>query len=402
MTLYFADESVTLHHGDALTVARTLDAGSVDCIVTSPPYFGLRSYLGDDHPDKAAEHGAEPDPRLFVERLVRLFRELRRVLADDGTLWLNLGDSYSSGNGVRQKQPPQTNSTTVNGVVIRTSRGTTPSDSRDNATSHEVSGMPSIKNLLGMPWRTALALQDDGWILRNDVIWSKPNTMPESVTDRLSTKHEHVFLLTKKPRYYFDLDAIREPAVTTRDDALSWDREEQGVPGQKPQHRPGRPQRARAEQIAREKGLTQAHLDAIRAAGVTDTGKATVVQTGAGKNTAEVQRLAAEAKAALGGYYREFLTPTGKNPGDVWEIATQPFPGAHFATMPVRLAERCIQAGCKPGGTVLDPFSGSGTTGLAAARHSRRYVGIDLNADYLDLSLRTRLQEPALDLGDAS
>lgn len=125
------------------------------------------------------------------------------------------------------------------------------------------------------------------------------------------------------------------------------------------------------------------------------------MQTGAGKNTAEVQRLAAEAKAALGGYYREFLTSAGKNPGDVWEIATQPFPGAHFATMPVRLAERCIQAGCRPGGVVLDPFSGSGTTGLAAARHGRRYVGIDINAEYLDLSLTTRLRDAALNFGAA-
>ncbi|GKT30892.1 site-specific DNA-methyltransferase, partial [Aduncisulcus paluster] len=214
-------------------------------------------------------------------------------------------------------------------------------------------GMPAAKNLIGIPWRVALALQDDGWILRNDIVWAKPNTMPESVTDRLSTKHEHVFLLTKSRRYFFDLDAIREPVSTTREGALSWDRPEQGVPGQGPQHRPGRPQRVRAEKLARERGLTQAHLDAIRSAGVTDVGKAIVLQSGAGKNTAEVQRLAAEAKAALGGYYREFLTPAGKNPGDVWEIATQPFPGAHFATMPPKLAQRCIAAGCKPGGTVL-------------------------------------------------
>ncbi len=349
---YFADEGVTLYHGDALEVARTLPDGSVDCCVTSPPYYGLRDY------GEPGQYGLESSPAEYVATMQRLFSELRRVLADDGALWLNLGDSYGKD-----------------------------------------------KNQLGIPWRTAFALQDEGWILRNGIVWAKPNTMPEAVTDRLSGKHELLFLLTKGKRYYFDLDAIREPAVTTREGALSWDRPEQGVPGQRPQHRPGRPQRARAEQIAREKGLTQEHLDAIRAAGVTDTGKATVVQTGAGKNIAEVQRLAGEAKEALGGYYREFLTQAGKNPGDVWEIATQPFPGAHFATMPVRLAERCVLAGCKPGGTVLDPFSGSGTTGLASARLGRRYVGIDLNADYLDLSLRTRLQQGALDFtaaGEAS
>lgn len=325
MTAYFADESVTLHLGDALTVARTLDAGSVDCIVTSPPYFGLRSYLDDDHPDKASEHGAEPDPRLFVERLVRLFRELRRVLADDGTLWLNLGDSYSSG--------------------ARTTYADTGKAVGRIGMSRQPSAIPG-KNLLGMPWRTALALQDDGWILRNDVIWSKPNAMPESVTDRLSSRHEHLFMLTKKPRYYFDLDTIREPAATSDPADPSY--------------------RANGKSTARRKAIA--------------------VPPGSNTQGLETSR-------------RDGLT---RNPGDVWEIATQPFPGAHFATMPVRLAERCIRAGCKPGGVVLDPFSGSGTTGLAAARHGRRYVGIDLNAGYLDLSLRTRLQEPALDLGDAS
>lgn len=320
MTAYFADESVTLHLGDALTVARTLDAGSVDCIVTSPPYFGLRSYLDDDHPDKAAEHGAEPDPRLFVERLVRLFRELRRVLADDGTLWLNLGDSYQSTGG----------HTAQGGTSARQGRSNVGAQNAGKVAS----GLPN-KNLLGMPWRTALALQADGWILRNDVIWSKPNAMPESVTDRLSSRHEHLFMLTKSRQYHFDLGPIREPHVST----------------------PGRE----------------------------------------GENYMRGQK-AMRPTGPNSGQYSE----GGRNPGDVWEIATQPFPGAHFATMPVRLAERCIRAGCKPGGVVLDPFSGSGTTGLAAARHGRRYVGIDLNAGYLDLSLRTRLQEPALDLGDAS
>lgn len=135
---------------------------------------------------------------------------------------------------------------------------------------------------------------------------------------------------------------------------------------------------------------------------LTDTGKATVLQTGSGKNTAEVMQLAAEAKVALGGYYREFLTPAGKNPGDVWDIPTQPFPGAHFAVFPIRLPQRCILAGCKPGGTVLDPFNGSGTTGLAAQRTGRKYIGIDINADYLDLTLNTRLREATLDFEEGA
>ena len=320
-TPYYADDAVTLWHGDALAVLSELDAGSVDCIVTSPPYFGLRDYGVD------GQIGAEPSPAEFVAALVAVFREARRVLADDGTLWLNLGDSYSRGDGSFTNRP-QTSHTTVNGATVRTARGQYASDAR-SAVSRSFDSMPPAKNLLGIPWRAAFALQDDGWILRNDVIWNKPNAMPESVTDRLSTRHEHMFLLTKARTYWFDLDPIREPHVSE----------------------PGRE----------------------------------------GANNLRGQKEIRPVGPNSGAY-----SAGGRNPGDVWTIATQPFPGAHFATMPVALAERAIQAGCKPGGVVLDPFSGSGTTGLAAARHGRRYVGIDLNADYLDLSLKTRLGQMAL------
>jgi DNA modification methylase len=285
-TPHYQDEQVTLWHGDAASVLRELPAGSVDCIVTSPPYFGLRDYGVD------GQIGAEASPAEFVSALVAVFREARRVLAKDGTVWLNLGDSYGHG-----------------------------------------------KQLLGIPWRVALALQDDGWTLRNEVIWHKPNAMPESVTDRLSYKHEHVFLLTKGQRYHFDLDAIREP-------------HEFAIAGSK----------------------------------------------GPGGGWADDQ---SRGSAATGKAHR-YGNAGGKNPGDVWALTPDRFPGAHFATMPRALAERCIQAACKPGGTVLDPFSGSGTTGLAAARHGRRYVGIDLNAEYLDLSLRTRLRDRTLDFGEAT
>lgn len=288
MNVHYEDEQTVLRHGDARTVLATLSDQSVDCIVTSPPYFGLRDYGVD------GQIGAEATPAEFVAAMVAVFREARRVLADDGTLWLNLGDSYNAHPGQRKVSDKA-------GAKQASKRGSTGSPSR------HVEGLPA-KNMIGIPWRVAFALQDDGWILRNDIIWSKPNAMPESVTDRLSTRHEHLFLFTKSPRYWFDLDPIREVAVT-------------------------------------------------------DVG---------GK---------------------------GRNPGDVWAIPTQPFAEAHFATMPPALAERCVQAGCKPHSTVLDPFSGSGTTGYAAAKHDRRYIGIDLNAEYLDLSLRTRLAQPALSLG---
>lgn len=311
---YFQDEQTTLWHGDAAAVLAQLDSASVDCIVTSPPYFGLRDYGVD------GQIGAEPSPSEFVAALVGVFREARRVLADDGTLWLNLGDSYTGGGGGNYGT----------GKSVRSQGGQQITNVRNRKDAPENGGLPP-KNLLGIPWRVAFALQDDGWILRNDIIWSKPNAMPESVTDRLSNRHEHLFMLSKSRRYWFDLDPIREAHVST-------------------------PDREGASALRGQK--------AIRAAGPNS------------------------------GAYSE----GGRNPGDVWTIATQPFSEAHFATFPVAIPERCIQAGCKPGGTVLDPFSGSGTTGLAAAKHGRRYVGIDLNRDYLDLSLRTRLQQPGLDI----
>lgn len=275
---------------------------------------------------RPAELGAEKSPAEYVAALVAVFAEVRRVLANDGTLWLSLGDSYSGG----KRDSYDTAGGTLGERSISAIRPRT--------------GLPG-KNLLGIPWRVAFALQDDGWILRNDVIWAKPNGMPESVTDRLSTKHEHLFLLTKSRRYWFDLDPVREQVTTVRAEALSWSRDEQGVPGQKPQHRPGR----------------------------------------AGGSNLKVT-----------GHRHAAQNDRGRNPGDVWTIPTQPFTEAHFAVFPVEIPRRAIAAGCKPGGVVLDPFSGSGTTGLAAAELGRRYVGIDLNRDYLELSLRTRLSQPSL------
>lgn len=323
MVKFFSDDSVTLYQGDAADVLSQLEAGSVDCIVTSPPYFGLRDYGVD------GQLGAEDTPAAFVERLVGVFREARRVLADDGTLWLNLGDSYQSSGGMEGVGP--------NAQVGSTKRQAT-------GRTRPRSGLPP-KNLLGIPWQVAFALQDDGWTLRNDIIWHKPNPMPMSVKDRLNAAHEHVFLFSKSRRYWFDLDPIRDEPRMTADD------------------------------IAR--------------ASRTDHAPNQYVTAATGNTRASRSRPISEVMGS-------FDEVKGRNPGDVWTIPTQPFPGAHFATFPVALPERCILAGCKPGGTVLDPFSGSGTTGLAAAKHGRRYVGIDLNPDYLELSLRTRLAQGAL------
>lgn len=314
MTPYYADDHITLHHGDAATVLAQLEPASVQCVVTSPPYYGLRDYGVD------GQLGSEDSPAAFVAGLVDVIREVHRVLADDGTLWLNLGDSYStkqrgSDNGWDKSRLSNP------GRVQKMQRA---------AMRRRDFDRPE-KNLLGIPWRVAFALQDDGWILRNEIIWHKTNAMPESVTDRLSGRHEHLFLLTKSASYEFDLDAIREPQDTRG---------------------------------ARHEGRSGYRDD----------------------------------HPSKGGYATRALHPGGRNPGDVWAIPTTPFPGSHFATFPLELPERCIQAGSAAGDVVLDPFSGSGTTGLAATRHGRRYVGIELKQEYLDLSLRTRLQQGVLDL----
>lgn len=404
-TPYFTDESTTLFHGDSLEVLRQLPDASVDCCVTSPPYFGLRDYGvtptewpeityvpmgGLDAITIAAETvalGAESSPIAFVAHLVAVFREVRRALAGDGTFWLNLGDSYYSGRGAATGVDEK-NAARRFGVRALDKSG---------------ASWAKPKDLLGIPWRVAFALQADGWFLRNDDIWAKSSPMPEAVRDRCTSSHEHIFMFAKSRSYYFDGAAIAETA-TGRGSGNSFRRDERlGRGGPDGEHEwAARPQLVRALAIANEKGLTEAHFAAIRAVGMNDAGKAVATQSGAGKNAPEVQRLADEAKAALGGYYREFLTGGTKNRRDVWTIAPEPFPEAHFATYPSALPERCLLAGCRPGGVVLDIYSGSGTTGLAAARNGRKYVGIDLNADYLDLSLRTRLAQPGLMFGEAT
>lgn len=340
MKPYYTDESVTLWHGDALEVARGMAAGSVDCIVTSPPYFGLRDYGIE------GQYGAEASPGEYVATLRKLFVELSAVLADDGTLWLNIGDTYSTATRSDNRTSGQRSSRSTL-VPKRDGLG------GQNAAHTSVSFTPRktamdvpAKNLLGMPWRVAFALQDAGWILRAEIIWAKRNCMPEAVTDRPSRSHEQVFLFSKLARYWYDADAIREDSDPVQ----------------------------------------EAHNE--RYAKVYDAQAARAATTGQPGNQNSA------------GVHSRPGNP-GRNARSVWSISAQPFAEAHFATMPPVLAERCILAGCKPGGTVLDPFSGSGTTGLAATKHGRRYVGIDLNAEYLDLSLRTRLAQTALGDGAA-
>lgn len=335
--------------GDCRAKLAELPAESVHCVVTSPPYFGLRDYKVD------GQIGLEATPDAYMAELVAVFREVRRVLRDDGTVWLNLGDSYAGYHGNKNNAVP---TSAVNGWTNGTNENLRTSTANRNGLKP--------KDLIGVPWAVAFALRADGWYLRQDIIWAKPNPMPESVQDRCTKSHEYVFLLSKRERYWYDAEAIAESASGTSE----------------------RPQQRRALQLAERAGLTAEHISAIRACGATDTGKAQVTQDGFGRNAARVLALATEAKAALGGYYREFLLAAERNRRSVWTITTQPFGESHFATMPPALAELCIKAGCPTGGTVLDPFGGAGTTGMVAARLLRDAILIELNPDYADMAKR--------------
>lgn len=327
MDTYYDGGDIRLYHGDALEVARTLPSESVQTIVTSPPYFGLRDY-GED-----GQIGAEGSLTEYIDRLVTLFRELRRVLKDDGTFWLNLGDSYA-GAGYGNHD--------INGQAWKDAAGLDRRSNRQQSLKKalEAEGIRP-KNLMGVPWRVAFALQADGWELRSDIIWAKRNLMPEAVTDRPTKAHEYIFLFAKNPRYYYDADAIREDS----------DPEQQ----------------AHNERYAKE---YKAHTERA----------ATTGQPGNVNNV---------------GIHSRPGKP-GRNKRSVWTVSSVPFDGAHFAVYPPELIRPCIRAGSRPGDTVLDPFSGSGTTGAVATFEGRKYIGIDLNREYLDLSLRTRFQQPTL------
>jgi DNA modification methylase len=375
--------SIRIVTGDCRTRLAEMRAQSVQCCVTSPPYFGLRDYGCD------GQIGLEATPDAFVAEMVAVFREVRRVLRDDATVWLNLGDSYASGNRATYRSGASDNK----GQLVQ----------NDMPRPRDPEGIKP-KDLLGIPWMVAFALRADGWFLRQDIIWSKPNPMPESVTDRCTKAHEYLFLLSKSARYHYDADAIAEAAADTSlarwaQDGLDKQLGSDRVPGKtngamKAVGGTARPQAKRAVELAREKGLTEAHIEAIRAVGIADAGKALTTTNGAGHNTDEVKRLAAEAKIALGGYYREFLIAVKRNRRSVWTVATQPFSEAHFATFPPALIEPCILAGCPKGGMVLDPFGGAGTTGLVADRLGRDCTLIELNPAYAAMA-ENRLRDDA-------
>jgi DNA modification methylase len=404
--------------GDCLEALRDLEDGSVQCVVTSPPYWGLRDY------GVAGQLGLEASPFEYVDNLVDVFREVWRVLRDDGTVWLNLGDSYCA--APRGSASPETSTlehptraTAIGGAPIdkrgyrgerlaNTNTGDTARPKYDAAgpmariSSGRLDGIKP-KDLVGIPWRVALALQADRWYLRSDIVWNKPNPMPESVRDRPTKAHEYLFLLAKSERYYYNAEAIKEPAGdvpagnAARRVAKAGDRSrlETHLGSSVPWSPDGshRPQYRRALEIAREKGLTDEHLQAIRACGISDTARSVERGSNTSTNDDRLRKLAGEAKEVLGGYYREFLLSPTRNKRSVWTVGTQPFKGAHFATFPPALIEPCILAGAPKGGVVLDPFGGAGTTALVADRLGRDAILIEINEAYAEIAHRRLIDD---------
>ncbi|MBJ7223609.1 site-specific DNA-methyltransferase [Brenneria sp. L3-3C-1] len=285
------------------------DGVKVQSCITSPPYFGLRSYLPPEHPDKRLEIGAEDTPQQYIRRQVQVFRAVRQLLADDGTLWIVIGDSYAAR---RTYQAASTKGGCKHAAAQAAVGAIRPG--RDI----------KAKDMLGIPWMLAFALRRDGWYLRQELIWHKPNVMPESVTDRCTRSHEHIFLLAKQALYYFDHQAIREPSVDPRG--------------------PGNQRPVRQPPYGRTSGVN-------------------------GNLRGNLHKIGA----------REL-----RNKRDVWTVAPRPYKGAHFAVFPEQLITPCVLAGSRVGDTVLDPFMGSGTTATVARRLQRHFIGCELNRSFID------------------
>lgn len=313
------DSAVQLYLGDALTVLKTFPDESVQCCVTSPPYYGLRNYGAE------GQIGLEPNYGEYVERLMEVFSEVKRVLRKDGTLWLNLGDTYATGGGSVGRAP---------GGGAQGERFLRQAHIETQPNRMPQPGLKA-KDLIGVPWRAAFALQQAGWHLRADIIWHKPNPMPESVSDRPTKSHEYIFLLSRSGKYFYDAEAIKEPAI--------------------------------------------ADTHARYARGRTDDNSG--VNPKAVKGEFGVKQNASFATAMKD-------VVEYRNKRSVWTVAPEPYAGAHFATFPPDLIIPCIKAGCPVGGVVLDPFSGSGTTLAVCRALGRRGIGIELKEEYCELTVK--------------
>lgn len=339
------------HFGDCIETMRRMPDGLVQTCVTSPPYFGLRDYGHD------GQIGLETTPDQYITKMVEVFREVKRVLKDDGTLWLNIGDSYAS-NPASGGERIARHGDKSPGAHQNTPRG-----------KYERPPGLKSKDLIGIPWLLAFALRADGWYLRQDIIWHKPNPMPESVTDRCTKSHEYIFLLSKSERYYFDNGAIKEPAAPSS--IARWNQDIEGQIGSD-----------------RVPGKTNGNMKAVGGRSARDNFKR--------ENSKRAEAIPGQAVGTHRADRDESEWSTdSRNKRSVWTVATTPYKGAHFATFPPALIEPCILAGAPAGGVVLDCFFGSGTTGQVAQQLGRHYIGCELNPAYKPLQ-DERTAQPSL------
>jgi DNA modification methylase len=308
----------TILLGNNIETLKTLPDSSVNCCVTSPPYYGLRNY------ETEGQIGLEETPNEYIEKLVGVFREVKRVLRDDGTLWVVIADSYAgSGKGGSPTDRGYKQSTNAGSSLGNAYLKDHETIERCNVTSKTFEGIKA-KDLIGIPWMLAFSLRADGWFLRQDIVWAKPNPMPESVTDRCTKSHEYIFLLSKSPRYYFNSNVIKEPAVNPP---------------------------ALRDRANEKSNITMPNGTARFSQGM-----------------------------------REYNADGKRNKRDVWTVSTKPYSGAHFAVFPQELILPCILSGCPENGIVLDPFMGSGTTALVAMKNFRNFIGCEINPDYVKIA----------------
>ena len=310
--------------GDALETLKNFPDESINCSITSPPYYGLRDY------HKKEQIGREKTVEEYLDRLINVFREVRRVLKKDGTCFIVIGDSYAGTSSKKEQRDPK---------YPKGRNGQNPS------ITQKVLGYKS-KDLMGIPWRLAFALREDGWYLRSDIIWHKENAMPEACKDRPTRSYEHIFLLSKSPRYYYDYDSLAEPMKEVS-----------------------------KKRYVRGRSKENKYLNE--------------------NSGAKIQKIN-EARGY--GQYKGDNIPQFRNKRDIWTINTTSFRGNHYAAFPPKLAEICMITGCPKGGIILDPFIGSGTVGLIALLHNRKYIGIELNEEYVDLA-RKRIETEVKKLG---
>ena len=386
--------------GNCLDVLKKMPAKSIHTCVTSPPYWGLRDYGND------GQLGLEKTPKEFVDNLVKVFREVKRVLRDDGTLWLNLGDSYSSGG----------RTSTTNQTV----RG----DKDYGVTRPAVCKDIKPKDLVGIPWKVAFALQEDGWYLRQDIIWNKPNPMPESVKDRCTKAHEYIFLLSKQPKYYFDNESIKDKSLTQNIQSNNQKLSKYKNFEEEKKYRQGiHHKRGENIVISRPKLPSKKQfLDFIKSR---TNANFLVENTNIKKTTIEhwfrnddgfsfpkkddwlkINDLVNDWSEEYNSinyaltyeetHFDTVITNESKNKRSVWTVTTKPYKEAHFATYPPNLIEPCILAGCPKGGTVLDPFGGSGTTALVADRLGRDAIIIELNKEYAKIAEKRLIGDNSL------